>query len=98
MPLSIFTNSFASSSESLTPFSITYSKVMAQMRATPINDFFAKGGKIRIDGRMVHDMYLFEVKKPEESKKPWDYYKQLAVVPGDKAFATAAESGCPLTK
>ena len=71
---------------------------MAQMRATPVNDFFAHGGKIRIDGRMVHDMYLFEVKKPSESKKPWDYYKQLAVVPGDKAFFTAKESGCPLTK
>ena len=73
-------------------------KVMAQMRATPINDFFAKNGKIRIDGRMVHDMYLFEVKKPSESKKPWDYYKELATVPGDKAFFTAKDSGCPLTK
>jgi branched-chain amino acid transport system substrate-binding protein len=50
------------------------------------------------NGRMVHDMYLFEVKKPSESKKPWDFYKQLAVVPGDKAFSTAKESGCPLTK
>jgi len=46
----------------------------------------------------VHDMYLFEVKKPSESKKPWDYYKQLATIPGDKAFFTAKESGCPLTK
>ena len=73
-------------------------KVMAQMRATPINDFFAKNGKIRIDGRMVHDMYLFEVKKPSDSKKPWDYYKQLAVVPGDQAFPSAKDSGCPLTK
>ena len=47
---------------------------------------------------MVHDMYLFEVKKPSESKKPWDYYKQLAVVPGDQAFLSAKESGYPLTK
>ena len=47
---------------------------------------------------MVHDLYLFEVKKPSESKKPWDYYKQLAVVPGDKAFFAAKDSGCPLTK
>jgi branched-chain amino acid transport system substrate-binding protein len=47
---------------------------------------------------MVHDMYLFEVKSPAESKKPWDYYKLLATVPGDKAFFTAKESGCPLTK
>jgi branched-chain amino acid transport system substrate-binding protein len=50
------------------------------------------------NGRMVHDLYLFEVKKPSESKKPWDYYKQLAVVPGDQAFLTAKDSGCPLTK
>jgi branched-chain amino acid transport system substrate-binding protein len=50
------------------------------------------------NGRMVHDMYLFEVKKPSESKKPWDYYKLIATVPGDKAFFTAKDSGCPLTK
>ena len=72
--------------------------VMKIMKETPINDFFAKNGRIREDGRMVHDMYLFEVKKPSESKKPWDYYKQLATIPGDKAFFTAKESGCPLTK
>jgi branched-chain amino acid transport system substrate-binding protein len=47
---------------------------------------------------MVHDLYLFEVKKPSDSKKPWDYYKQLAVVPGAKAFPSAKDSGCPLTK
>jgi branched-chain amino acid transport system substrate-binding protein len=58
-------------------------KVMAQMRATPVNDFFAKGGKIRIDGRMVHDMYLFEVKKPEQSKDEW-IYNLIAAVPGDE--------------
>lgn len=50
------------------------------------------------NGRMMHDMYLFEVKKPSESKKLWDYYKQLAAVPRDQAFFTAKESGCPLTK
>jgi branched-chain amino acid transport system substrate-binding protein len=71
-------------------------KVMAQMRATPINDFFAKGGKIRIDGRMVHDMYLFEVKKPAESKNEWDLYKLLATVPGDEAFRPLDKGGCPL--
>jgi branched-chain amino acid transport system substrate-binding protein len=71
-------------------------KVMAQMRAVPINDFFAKGGKIRIDGRMVHDMYLFEVKKPEESKNEWDLYKLLATVPGDEAFRPLDKGGCPL--
>jgi branched-chain amino acid transport system substrate-binding protein len=73
-------------------------KVMAQMRATPINDFFAKGGKIRIDGRMVHDMYLFEVKKPEESKNEWDLYKLLATVPGDEAFRPLDKGNCPLVK
>jgi branched-chain amino acid transport system substrate-binding protein len=73
-------------------------KVMAQMRETPINDFFAKGGKIRIDGRMVHDMYLFEVKKPEESKGEWDLYKLLATVPGDEAFRPLDKGGCPLVK
>ena len=73
-------------------------KVMAQMRATPINDFFAKNGKIRIDGRMVHDMYLFEVKKPEESKGEWDLYKLIATVPGDEAFRPLDKGGCPLVK
>jgi branched-chain amino acid transport system substrate-binding protein len=73
-------------------------KVMAQMRATPINDFFAKDGHIRIDGRMVHDMYLFEVKKPEESKGEWDLYKLLATVPADQAFRPLDKGGCPLVK
>jgi branched-chain amino acid transport system substrate-binding protein len=73
-------------------------KVMTQMRATPINDFFAHDGKIRIDGRMVHDMYLFEVKKPEESKGEWDLYKLLATVPGDEAFRPLDKGGCPLVK
>jgi branched-chain amino acid transport system substrate-binding protein len=73
-------------------------KVMEQMRATPINDFFAHGGKIRIDGRMVHDMYLFEVKKPEESRGEWDLYKLLATVPGDEAFRPLDKGGCPLVK
>jgi branched-chain amino acid transport system substrate-binding protein len=73
-------------------------KVMAQMRATPVNDFFARNGKIRIDGRMVHDMYLFEVKKPEESKGEWDLYKLLATVPGDEAFRPIDKGGCPLVK
>jgi branched-chain amino acid transport system substrate-binding protein len=71
--------------------------VARKLKELPVDDAFAKG-KVLENGRMVHDMYLFEVKKPSESKKPWDYYKQLAVVPGDKAFFTAKESGCPLTK
>src|SRR6201989_590086 len=71
--------------------------VVKKLKELPVDDAFAKG-KVLANGRMVHDMYLFEVKKPSESKKPWDYYKQLAVVPGDRAFFTAKESGCPLTK
>src|SRR6516225_9980659 len=71
--------------------------VAKKLKELPVDDVFAQG-KVLENGRMVHDMYLFEVKKPSESKKPWDYYKQLAVVPGDKAFFTAKESGCPLTK
>ena len=73
-------------------------KVMATMRETPVNDFFAKNGRIREDGRMVHDMYLFEVKKPSESKQPWDYYKLIATVPAEEAFQPLSESRCPLIK
>ncbi len=72
--------------------------VAKKLKELPVDDIFAQGGKVLANGRMVHDLYLFEVKKPSESKKPWDYYKMLATVPGDKAFPTAAESGCPLTK
>jgi branched-chain amino acid transport system substrate-binding protein len=72
--------------------------VMKVMKDTPINDFFAKNGKIREDGRMVHDMYLFEVKKPAESKARWDDYKLLATVPGNEAFQSLELSRCPLVK
>ena len=72
--------------------------VMAKMREMPINDFFAKNGKLREDGRMVHDMYLVEVKTPAESSAPWDYYKIIATIPGDQAFRPAGEDGCPLIK
>jgi branched-chain amino acid transport system substrate-binding protein len=70
--------------------------VMAKMKATPVNDFFAKNGKIRVDGRMVHDMYLAQVKKPEESKYPWDYYNIRQVIPGEQAFLPLSKSKCPL--
>ncbi len=71
---------------------------MAKMKATPVNDFFAKNGKIRVDGRMVHDMYLAQVKKSEESKYAWDYYNIRQVIPGDQAFMPLSESVCPLVK
>ena len=72
--------------------------VMAKMREMPVNDFFARNGRIREDGRMVHDMYVYEVKKPSESKGEWDYYKLRAVIPGDEAFRPLSESSCPLVK
>ncbi|TAK66203.1 MAG: ABC transporter substrate-binding protein [Betaproteobacteria bacterium] len=72
--------------------------VMSKMKAMPVNDFFAKNGKIRVDGRMVHDMYLVQVKKPEESKQPWDYLKLLKVIPGEQAFLPLSQSTCPLVK
>jgi len=70
--------------------------VMKIMKATPINDVFAKNGYIRQDGRMVHDMYLFEVKQPSESKARWDDYKLLATIPGNEAFQSLELSRCPL--
>lgn len=72
--------------------------VMAKMREMPVNDFFAKNGRVREDGRFVHDMYVYEVKKPSESKYAWDYYKLRAVIPGDDAFRPLSESKCPLVK
>ncbi|MBB6309816.1 ABC transporter substrate-binding protein [Xanthobacter tagetidis] len=72
--------------------------VMRKMREIPVNDVFYKNGKIRVDGRMVHDMYLFQVKKPSESKGPWDYYNLIATIPGDQAFQPLALSTCPLVK
>ncbi len=73
-------------------------KVAEQIRALPIQDFFARNGKIRADGRMVHDMYLAKVKAPGESKGPWDYYSILRTIPGDEAFKPLAESTCALVK
>jgi branched-chain amino acid transport system substrate-binding protein len=72
--------------------------VMKIMKETPVNDMFARNGHIREDGRMVHDMYLFEVKKPSESKGRWDDYKLLATIPGDEAFQSLSQSRCPLVK
>jgi branched-chain amino acid transport system substrate-binding protein len=69
--------------------------VIAQMRKVPVDDFFAHGGKVREDGRMVHDMYLMRIKKPEESKQKWDLYEYVATVAGDDAFRPMAEGGCP---
>jgi branched-chain amino acid transport system substrate-binding protein len=78
--------------------SVDSAAVMKIMKETPINDIFVKNGRIREDGRMVHDMYLFEVKKPAESKQRWDYYKLVATIPADEAFQPLAQSRCPLVK
>ena len=72
-------------------------KVMEQMKKTPINDFYAKG-VIRPDGRMVHDMYLMQVKSQAESTQPWDYYKLVTKLPGDQVFTSKADSKCALWK
>ncbi|BEP52616.1 ABC transporter substrate-binding protein [Variovorax sp. V116] len=72
-------------------------QVMAQLKSMTIDDFYAKG-QIRADGRFVHDMYLMQVKSPSESKKPWDYLKVAAKLPGDQVFTTKAESKCAIWK
>ena len=72
--------------------------VMRNMRAMPVDDFFAHNGRIRPDGLMVHDLYLFQAKTPAESKSPWDLYKLVATIPGDQAFQPLSESKCPLVK
>src|SRR6185369_2067548 len=72
--------------------------VAAKMKKTPVNDLWAKNIKVREDGRVLHDFYLLQVKKPEESKARWDYFKVLAKVPGDDAYQPLAESKCPLVK
>ena len=73
-------------------------KVLAHLKKTKINDVFAKGGYVREDGRMVHDMYLMQVKTPAESTEPWDYYKVAETIKGEAAWTTKAESKCALWK
>ncbi|OAP50168.1 ABC transporter substrate-binding protein [Sinorhizobium americanum] len=72
--------------------------VAKELHAMPVNDVFAQNGTVAPNGRMIHDMYLLEVKKPDESKEPWDYFKVLATIPGKEAFIDPAQSGCDLVK
>jgi branched-chain amino acid transport system substrate-binding protein len=72
--------------------------VAKKLNELPVDDAFTSHGRVQANGRMVSDLYLFEVKKPSESKRDWDYYNLLATVPGDTAYPTAANSGCPRTK
>jgi branched-chain amino acid transport system substrate-binding protein len=71
-------------------------KVAAQMHALPVDDAFTHGAKIRADGRVLRDLYVTQVKKPSESTHPWDYWKIVATIPGDRAWRPAEESECPL--
>ena len=70
--------------------------VMAQLKKQKINDMFAKNGYIRADGRMIHEMYLMQVKTPAESKEPWDYFKVAQIIPGEQAYQSLANSKCSL--
>jgi branched-chain amino acid transport system substrate-binding protein len=70
--------------------------VAAKMRELPINDFMTRDGRIREDGRVLRDFYLFEVKKPSESTRPWDYYRLVATVPAEQAARPLASGDCPL--
>ena len=72
--------------------------VIKKMKETPVNDFYAKNGHIRPDGLHEHDFYLMEVKKPSESKRPWDYYNIRATVPGSEAYPPLSASTCPLVR
>jgi branched-chain amino acid transport system substrate-binding protein len=72
--------------------------VMAKMREMPVDDFFAHNGKLREDGRLVHDMCFVQVKTPAQSQRPWDYYNVLGTIPGDRAFLPLDQAGCPLVK
>lgn len=73
-------------------------KVTAEMRRVPAEDALFGRSVVRVDGRVTHDMYLFEVKKPDESRGPWDYYKRVATIPADQAFRPLDAGGCPLVQ
>jgi branched-chain amino acid transport system substrate-binding protein len=72
--------------------------LMKWMKSNKVNDFFAHDAVVREDGRVVNDMYLMQVKKPSESKKPWDYYRVVKKLPGNEVYASLEESTCKLIK
>ena len=102
MPSSIQAGDYSATLQYLNAVKATGSddsdKVLAQMKKTKVNDIFAKGGFIRGDGRMVHDMYLMQVKSPDKSVEPWDYYNVVQTFKGEQAWTTKAESKCALWK
>lgn len=102
MPSSIQAGDYSATLQFLNAVKATGSddsdKILAQMKKTRINDIFAKDGFIRGDGRMVHDMYLMQVKSPDKSVEPWDYYNVVQTFKGEEAWTTKAESKCSLWK
>jgi branched-chain amino acid transport system substrate-binding protein len=102
MPSSLQAGDYSAATQYLAAVKATGSddgdKVLAQMRKTKINDIFAKGGYIRADGRMVHDMYLMQVKSPDKSTEPWDYYNVVETIKGDEAWTSKADTKCPAWK
>ncbi len=102
MPTSIHAGDYSATLQYLIAVKATGSddpdKVLAQLRKTKINDMFTKGGFIRGDGSMIHDMYLMQVKSPDKSNEPWDYYNVVQTFKGEEAWTTKAESKCPLWK
>ncbi|TXH36431.1 MAG: ABC transporter substrate-binding protein [Rhodospirillaceae bacterium] len=102
MPSMVHAGVYASVLHYLKAIEATKSKeapvVMAKMKEIPTDDPLFGKGQVRVDGRVIHDMYLFEVKKPSESKGDWDYYKLLATIPAEEAFRPLNEGGCPLVK
>ena len=102
MPSSIQAGDYSATLQYLNAVKATGSddsdKVLAQMKKTPVNDIFAKGGFIRGDGRMVHDMYLMQVKTPDKSTEPWDYYNVVQTFKGEEAWTTKAETKCAAWK
>ncbi len=102
MPSSIQAGDYSATLQFLNAVKATGSddsdKVLAHMRKTPVNDIFAKGGFVRADGRMVHDMYLMQVKSPDKSTEPWDYYNVVETFKGEAAWTTKAETKCAAWK
>jgi branched-chain amino acid transport system substrate-binding protein len=102
MPSSIQAADYSATTQYLAAVKATGSddseKVLAHMKKAKFNDVFMKNGYVRADGRVIHDMYLMQVKKPAESTEPWDYYKVVQVFKGEEAWTTKAESKCALWK
>jgi len=102
MPSSIQAGDYSATLQYLAAVKATGSddsdKVLAQMKKTKINDAYAKGGWIRDDGTMVHDMYLMQVKSPDKSTEPWDYYNIVETFKGEAAWTTKSETKCATWK